>query len=68
MVVFNSLLMAYTVDRKPSIAATLGEWHFRCYTEVNVVEGVLYRIKLNRDQGYWSLCVVERWLLREVPL
>ena len=43
MVVFNSLLMAYTVDRKPSVAATLGELHFGCYTEVNVVEGVLYR-------------------------
>ena len=27
----------------PSIAATLGEWHFGCYTEVSVVEGFLYR-------------------------
>ena len=23
----------------PSIAATVGEWHFGCYTEVAVVEG-----------------------------
>ena len=27
------------VQWNPSIAATVGEWHFGCYTEVAVVEG-----------------------------
>ena len=61
------------VQWNPSIAATLGEWHFGCYTEVAVVEGFYTGVKLNRDQGYcllysrW-LAVVEGWPLREVPL
>ena len=28
-----------TIQWNPSIAATVGEWHFGCYTEVAVVEG-----------------------------
>ena len=28
-----------TVQWNPSIAATVGEWHFGCYTEVAAVEG-----------------------------
>ena len=27
------------IQWNPSIAATVGEWHFGCYTEVAVVEG-----------------------------
>ena len=39
----------------PSIAATLGEWHFGCYTEVAVTVEFYTGVKLNRDQGYWPL-------------
>ena len=44
------------IQWNPSIAATLGEWHFACYTEVAVVEVFYTGVKLNRDQGYWPLC------------
>ena len=29
------------IQWSPSIAATIGEWHFGCYTDVAIVEGVL---------------------------
>ena len=57
VVAFTSLGLQWN----PSIAATLGEWHFGCYTEVAVVEGFYTGVKLNRDQGYWSF--YSRWLL-----
>ena len=35
----NSSLHGSYIQWNPSIAATVGEWHFGCYTEVAVVEG-----------------------------
>ena len=35
----NMPVHAAYLQWNPSIAATVGEWHFGCYTEVAVVEG-----------------------------
>ena len=53
--------MVNVIQWNPSIAATVGEWHFGCYTEVAVVEGLHSIRKFNRDQGCWPL--YRRWPL-----
>ena len=45
----------------PSIADTVGEWHFGCYTEVAVVEG--FRVLERPLLGNGILAVIQRWLL-----
>ena len=42
-------------------AATVGEWHFGCYTEVAVVEG--FRVLERPLLGNGILAVIRRWLL-----
>ena len=51
------------IQWNPSIAGTVGEWHFGCYTEVAVVEGfrvlgVLVHEKLKNcgDISLWRAC------------
>ena len=57
------------VQWNPSIAATVGEWHFGCYTEVAVVEGfrvlgVLVHEKLKKVincclyRGFTCMCTL----------
>ena len=52
---------AIPIQWNPSIAATVGEWHFGCYTEVAVVEG--FRVLERPLLGNGILAVIRRWLL-----
>ena len=55
------LVLQHSIQWNLSIAATLGKWHFGCYTEVVVVEEFYTGVELNWDQGYCPL--YSRWLL-----